>query len=153
MMMSKIKLNKKQLDFIYDWSHTRAAIYYDNLNWVFDDEKTFPDIPEVQEDYDRDPYMNPVSGEPKLWLPEDYVKDWYLQAIKRWNSGLRTIPFTYGILPNKCYDVCPECKGEGEIEGEWCYTCDATGEVLKERDEVIKIFKSYLMENDNEETL
>ena len=97
--------------------------------------------------------MDPVSGKPKLWLPEDYVKDWYLEAIKRWNSGLRTIPFKYGILPNKCYDVCPECKGEGEIEGEWCDTCDATGEVLKKRDEVIKIFKSYLMENNNEETI
>jgi hypothetical protein len=143
MMMSKIKLNKKQLDFIYDWSFSRVRIYYENLNWIFDDEETFPDITDL-------PYNNDtVSGEPRLWLPEDYVKDWYLQAIERWNSGLRTIPFEDGILPNKCYDVCPECKGEGEVEEQWCDTCAATGEVLKERDEVIKIFKSYLMENDD----
>ena len=135
MMMSKIKLNKKQLDFIYDWSDSRVEIYHENLNWIFDDEETFPDITDL-------PYNNDtVSGEPRLWLPEDYVKDWYLQAIERWNSGLRTIPFKDGILPNKCYDGCPECKGEGEVEKQWCDTCDATGEVLKERDEVIKIFK------------
>tara|TARA_R100000306_G_C4295488_1_gene102344 strand:+ start:176 stop:613 length:438 start_codon:yes stop_codon:yes gene_type:complete len=143
MMMSKIKLNKKQLDFIYDWSDSRVGIYHENLNWIFDDEETFPDITDL-------PYNNDtVSGEPRLWLPEDYVKDWYLQAIERWNSGLRTIPFKDGILPNKCYDGCPECKGEGEVEKQWCDTCDATGEVLKERDEVIKIFKSYLMEEKN----
>ena len=143
MMMSKIKLNKKQLDFIYDWSDSRVEIYHENLNWIFDDEETFPDITDL-------PYNNDtVSGEPRLWLPEDYVKDWYLQAIERWNSGLRTIPFKDGILPNKCYDGCPECKGEGEVEKQWCDTCDATGEVLKERDEVIKIFKSYLMEEKN----
>tara|TARA_R110002012_G_scaffold136504_3_gene290915 strand:+ start:1527 stop:1964 length:438 start_codon:yes stop_codon:yes gene_type:complete len=143
MMMSKIKLNKKQLDFIYDWSDSRVGIYHENLNWIFDDEETFPDITDL-------PYNNDtVSGEPRLWLPEDYVKDWYLQAIERWNSGLRTIPFKDGILPNKCYDGCPECKGEGEVEKQWCDTCDATGEVLKERDEVIKIFKSYLMEDDD----
>ena len=142
--MSKIKLNKKQLDFIYDWSDSRVGIYHENLNWIFDDEETFPDITDL-------PYNNDtVSGEPRLWLPEDYVKDWYLQAIERWNSGLRTIPFKDGILPNKCYDGCPECKGEGEVEKQWCDTCDATGEVLKERDEVIKIFKSYLMEDDDE---
>ena len=141
--MSKIKLNKKQLDFIYDWSDSRVGIYHENLNWIFDDEETFPDITDL-------PYNNDtVSGEPRLWLPEDYVKDWYLQAIERWNSGLRTIPFKDGILPNKCYDGCPECKGEGEVEKQWCDTCDATGEVLKERDEVIKIFKSYLMEDDD----
>jgi len=141
--MSKIKLNKKQLDFIYDWSDSRVEIYHENLNWIFDDEETFPDITDL-------PYNNDtVSGEPRLWLPEDYVKDWYLQAIERWNSGLRTIPFKDGILPNKCYDGCPECKGEGEVEKQWCDTCDATGEVLKERDEVIKIFKSYLMEEKN----
>ena len=141
--MSKIKLNKKQLDFIYDWSDSRVEIYHENLNWIFDDEETFPDITDL-------PYNNDtVSGEPRLWLPEDYVKDWYLQAIERWNSGLRTIPFKDGILPNKCYDGCPECKGEGEVEKQWCDTCDATGEVLKERDEVIKIFKSYLMEDDD----
>ena len=141
--MSKIKLNKKQLDFIYDWSDSRVGIYHENLNWIFDDEETFPDITDL-------PYNNDtVSGEPRLWLPEDYVKDWYLQAIERWNSGLRTIPFEDGILPNKCYDVCPECKGEGEVEEQWCDTCAATGEVLKERDEVIKIFKSYLMEDDD----
>jgi len=143
--MSKIKLNKKQLDFIYDWSDSRVGIYHENLNWIFDDEETFPDITDL-------PYNNDTaSGEPRLWLPEDYVKDWYLQAIERWNSGLRTIPFEGGILPNKCYDVCPECKGEGEgeVEEQWCDTCAATGEVLKERDEVIKIFKSYLMENDD----
>ena len=141
--MSKIKLNKKQLDFIYDWSDSRVGIYHENLNWIFDDEETFPDITDL-------PYNNDtVSGEPRLWLPEDYVKDWYLQAIERWNSGLRTIPFKDGILPNKCYDGCPECKGEGEVEKQWCDTCDATGEVLKERDEVIKIFKSYLMEEKN----
>ena len=143
MMMSKIKLNKKQLDFIYDWSDSRVGIYHENLNWIFDDEETFPDITDL-------PYNNDtVSGEPRLWLPEDYVKDWYLQAIERWNSGLRTIPFKDGILPNKCYDGCPECKGEGEVEKQWCDTCDGTGEVLKERDEVIKIFKSYLMEEKN----
>ena len=141
--MSKIKLDKKQLDFIYDWSGSRVGIYHENLNWIFDDEETFPDITDL-------PYNNDtVSGEPRLWLPEDYVKDWYLQAIERWNSGLRTIPFKDGILPNKCYDGCPECKGEGEVEKQWCDTCDATGEVLKERDEVIKIFKSYLMEEKN----
>ncbi len=141
--MSKIKLNKKQLDFIYDWSDSRVGIYHENLNWIFDDEETFPDITDL-------PYNNDtVSCEPRLWLPEDYVKDWYLQAIERWNSGLRTIPFKDGILPNKCYDGCPECKGEGEVEKQWCDTCDATGEVLKERDEVIKIFKSYLMEEKN----
>ena len=147
--MSKIKLNKKQLDFIFYWYNTRVNMYYNNLNWIYDDEETFPDIPEVQEDYDRDPYMNPVSGEPKLWLPEDYVKDWYLQAIERWNSGLRTIPFEDGILPNKCYDVCPECKGEGEVEKQWCDTCDATGCVLKKREEVKKICRSHLMEDDD----
>ena len=141
--MSKIKLNKKQLDFIYDWSDSRVGIYHENLNWIFDDEETFPDITDL-------PYNNDtVSGEPRLWLPEDYVKDWYLQAIERWNSGLRTIPFKDGILPNKCYDGCPECKGEGEVEKQWCDTCDATGEVLKERDEAIKIFKSYLMEDED----
>ena len=141
--MSKIKLNKKQLDFIYDWSDSRVEIYHENLNWIFDDEETFPDITDL-------PYNNDtVSGEPRLWLPEDYVKDWYLQAIERWNSGLRTIPFKDGILPNKCYDGCPECKGEGDVEKQWGDTCDATGEVLKERDEVIKIFKSYLMEEKN----
>ena len=147
--MSKIKLNKKQLDFIYDWSDSRVGIYHENLNWIFDDEETFPDITEVQEDYDRDPYMDPVSGKPKLWLPEDYVKDWYLQAIKRWNSGLRTTPFKHGTLPNKCYDVCPECKGEGEVEKQWCDTCDATGCVLKKREEVKKICRSHLMEDDD----
>jgi hypothetical protein len=146
--MSNIKLNKKQLDFIFDWSYTRADMYYDNLNWVFDDEETFPEITEIQEDY-FDSYNNLNPEEPKLWLPEYYVKDWFLQAIKRWNSGFRTIPFNLGLLPDKCYDVCPECKGEGEIKKEWCDTCDATGEVLKEREEVKTICKSYLMENDD----
>ena len=139
--MSKIKITKEQVDFIFSWSDMRTDCYHQGFNWIFDDDDYYKEYNAGVDEYG--------SLIPGYWLPHDHIKSWMWDAVEHWNRGLREVPdlpsgdTTYSNCT--LYKDCPMCDGDGELEsGGWCAICQGEGRTLKPKNEIKQYVNKWI---------